>query len=228
MITTKANHGLLFSQCILCHGRCKSDQGICPDCLQDLPWIKSHCPCCSLPQTSNHLCLQCATEHQPFNGVSALFDYRFPVDQLISQVKYHQKPVYMLPLARLLADKMADTTKPDLLIPVPMHEDKLRLRGYNQAELIARLVGDLLNIPVHSHLLKKIRPTTQQMSLSREQRINNLKNAFSATQTRAKHIAIIDDVMTTGTTLRELCTQVRTHPTQRIDGWVLVRTAKDR
>lgn len=217
-----------FSQCVLCKGRTLQTQGICTECEHDLPWISHHCPCCFLPQAHNHLCQRCSTHVPPFQSVAALFDYQFPVNQLIAQIKYHDKPVYMAALAELMARQLINHPRPELLIPVPLHPSRLRERGYNQAEILANLLGQRLNIPVRSDLLTKVRATPQQMSLDRTTRHKNLKAAFQCQPYSAQHVVLIDDVMTTGTTVREICKSLRQSPQQIIDIWVLVRTAKDR
>ncbi|MBE9396489.1 ComF family protein [Pontibacterium sp. N1Y112] len=222
------NYRLFFSQCVLCKGRTKRTQGICSDCVKDLPWIKHHCPCCFLPQEHDHLCQQCSAKTPAFQSVSALFDYQFPVNQLIAQIKYHDKPVYMAALAELMARHLSNAPQPDVLIPVPLHRSRLRERGYNQAEILARGVGRQLGIPVRCDLLSKTRATAQQMSLDRSSRQKNLKAAFECRPYSAQHIVLIDDVMTTGTTVREICKHLRQSPQQVIDVWVLVRTAEDR
>lgn len=219
---------LFFTQCILCHDPCHRQQGLCEQCISDLPWIRNRCPRCALPQLSTHLCHQCQTNPPPFESVIALFDYHFPLNQLIAQTKYHNKPGYLAPLARLFADHICNNNIPDLLIPVPMHPHRLKERGYNQAEILTQLLGTMLNIPVDNRLLHKTKSTAQQMSLSREDRVKNLKGVFSASKPTPEHIVIVDDVMTTGTTMREICNTLRSSPQQRIDVWVLVRTAKER
>jgi ComF family protein len=228
MLNIPDNYWLLFSQCILCHGRCNPHTGLCDGCLLDLPWITQHCPQCHLPQLHDHLCSRCLKQPPPFHTVHALFEYQFPVDQLIAQVKYHDKPSLIAPLALQLAQRVAQLQpRPQLLVPVPAHAHRLRQRGYNQAQLIAEVAGRALGIPVARNLVRKTVDTTQQMALHRDQRIRNLRGVFEATPTDVQHMAIIDDVMTTGTTIRELC-RVLKQPQRRLDVWVLVRTANDR
>ena len=231
MRTPTENYWLFFSQCILCRSPTKNSRGICPDCQRDLPWIDTCCPRCALPQTHNHLCPQCSKDRIPFGQVHALFDYQFPINELVAQIKYHDKPVYMAALAELMARHLRyikPERKPDLLIPVPMHNKRLRQRGYNQAEILARLLGRLLDIPVRSDLLSKNQATAQQMALHRRERQKNLRGAFNCKPYVAHHVALIDDVMTTGTTVSEICKVLRQSSSQTIDVWVLVRTAEDR
>lgn len=228
MLQTQDNYWLLFSQCILCHRRCKPHSGLCDGCLQDLPWITHRCPRCHLPQLHDHLCGDCLKRPPPFHSAHALFEYQFPVDQLIAQVKYHNKPALIAPLANLLAGRVANLQpRPQLLLPVPTHPRRLRQRGYNQAQLIAEIIGRALHIPVATSVVHKIKDTQQQMALHRDQRIRNLRGAFGVNACSAQHIAIVDDVMTTGTTIRELCRILR-QPDRRLDVWTLVRTANDR
>jgi len=227
----RENYWLFFSQCILCRGHTQSHQGICERCHPDLPWITSHCPRCNLPQNHNHLCAQCLQPDQPIEQVFALFDYQFPIDQLITQVKYHNKPAYMMALSQLLIAPLTHflktTGKPDLLLPVPMHPQRLRERGYNQAEILAETIARHTGIANNSSLLIKQRPTAQQMSLSRQARFTNLKNAFECRAVPPKHVAIVDDVMTTGTTVREIAALLKRQGAHRVDVYTLVRTGAE-
>lgn len=227
MITPRDYYRSFFSQCILCHGPTDPAEGICNACQGDLPWIHARCPCCALPQLHNRLCRQCLRKPPTFDRVEALFDYLFPVDQLIAQTKYHNRPVYMAALAQLMAKSLTKTLKPDLLIPVPLHRQRLRERGYNQAEILADLLGEHLQIPIARDLLTKSRPTSAQMSLDRDTRQKNLRNVFDCKPLPTGSVALVDDVMTTGTTVREICKALRKAGATRISVWVLVRTAKD-
>lgn len=105
-----------------------------------------------------------------------------------------------------------------------MHWRKLQQRGFNQAYLIARHLSKLLEVPVAEQILVKTRSTEQQRQLSKKQRQKNLRGSFSIHGSLPKHVAVIDDVMTTGTTLHEIALLLKDHQVEQVEGWVIART----
>ena len=133
-------------------------------------------------------------------------DYTVPFDQWITRLKYGKAHGMARFLGHWLARKtqQAAIQQPDVLIPVPCSADKLKQRGYNQAALIARHAGRVLQRPVHTDWLLKTNEAGAQAELGREERLKNLLGAFRATRPVPSHIRIglVDDVMTTGATLQ--------------------------
>lgn len=239
--------------CWLCDESFSSSQNryICNSCRKDLPVIGNACLCCSLPVTflpgtelidmhqSRHLCGECISQPPGFFCSVASYRYEFPVKQLIHRIKYQKQRYWLKPLAsQLLSDIQrspfyATDPLPEVLIPVPMHPRKQKTRTFNQALLIANYLSPRLNIPVKTGILLKTKLTDNQVSLKKSERIRNLKNAFGLSRRThkrnmilGKHIALIDDVMTTKATAL-LATKVLLEAgASRVDIWCLARTPK--
>ncbi len=189
------------------------------------------CPACNEPLTSPKitLCLQCEldlprTNHfalqnniffkqfelgQTFQSASGLFyfDRRTKVQHLIHQFKYHNKSELAISMGELLGIEIkncAHLQNIKAIIPVPMHPKKLRERGYNQAELIAKGMANILNLPIETKVVKKVIETTSQTHRSRDERKSILIDTFeSAYQKHLEDVEalVVDDVSTTGATL---------------------------
>ena len=155
--------------------------------------------------------------------------YEEPIDKMICDLKYREQ----LPLARIAAELIADSVlksgekKPDLICSVPMTHRAIRKRGFNQAAFIAKLVGKRLGMTVSHDLLKKRRETAHQSELDARTRAKNLKNAFGCTRRiDGMHLALVDDVLTTGATADEISTVLKKTGAARVDLWVCARTAE--
>ncbi len=144
---------------------------------------------------------------------------------LIHGLKFHAH----YPCARLLGEMLGDALsevdgKPQCIIPVPLHRSRYRERGYNQATEIARVVSRRLQIPLDLHSCIRAHATQPQSELSSEQRLRNVKKAFAiAKPLKAKHVAILDDVVTTGATVNEMARVLRKTGVERIDIWACAR-----
>ena len=210
---------LLPPTCAICRSEVPSllsPAGICPNCLaQLLPLPTARCPRCALPYPTDegrpHLCEACLRQLPGFSGVVAVGVYRDLLRESIHRFKYEQGIHLDYPLGALLAQRLATDApefRPELILPVPLHPRRLRERGYNQSLLLARRLGKLLRVPTESRRLRRIRPTPPQQGLPLADRQRNLRGAFAlSAPLRGEKILLIDDVMTTGATLRE-CAQV--------------------
>ena len=223
--------------CLLCHGLTPPLQDLCHHCAQDMPWNQHCCERCAepWPDPFEGLCQQCIQEEPHYDQCFAPFLYQFPIDQLILQGKGGKRAELLFSLGRLLAAQLQaqQVTRPDIIVPVPLHPNKQRERGFNQAGVIATLVGRKLGIPVSHNLIIKVREPKQQKSLSRSGRQHNMTRAFRIQCTvlqslpyPVQHIALLDDVITTGSTLNQLAKQLRSSGVERVDGWALARAAK--
>ncbi|NVK43296.1 MAG: ComF family protein [Oceanospirillaceae bacterium] len=170
------------------------------------------------------ICGRCLKKPPAFDNCSAAFAYRFPLDQLIPRIKYRDSPADLGWLAEAMALELRGTSLPDVLIPVPLAPARLRRRGYNQAELLAARLGRHFSIPLDRHSLTKPRDTRHQMALAGAERRRNLKDAFRWEGTSYRHIALVDDVMTTGTTVNVIAALLKKSGIERVDVWVLART----
>ena len=219
---------LLPSQCLLCLAPARR-HCLCPDCLADLPWLGTACTGCALPLPDGHertRCDDCERLPPPWQQASALFRYEFPLDRLIAALKYHGRLALAATFAGLLADQCPPDMQPDLLLPVPLHERRLRQRGYHQTALLAAAMARSLSIPADSHGLRRLRDTAMQKNLDSEARLANLRDAFDwrGGSLSGRHVMLIDDVLTTGATLRALCPCLQAAGATRIDVMVIART----
>ena len=207
---------LLPPACLLCRQLLTTGldaQSLCRDCLADMPPLSpAHCSCCAQPfpnATSSHLCSACLKRPPSFSIVHAAGLYQGSIKDAVHQLKYRNQLTLAKPLGQLLCKVVAATGAgfaADCIVPVPLHPHRLRQRGYNQALELARPISRELNVPLDTTLLQRSRKTLQQQGLSATERRSNLRNAFTlASQTSALKVLLIDDVMTTGETVRECC-----------------------
>lgn len=201
-------------------------RGFCAPCLASLPRLAAaRCEVCALPLTSGSRCGPCLERPPAYDAVSAPFAYAFPVDALIQAFKYGGD----LALAPVLAATLAPAGNGvDALIPMPLSATRLRERGFNQAHEIARHLGRRLGLPVLSNAVRRIADTAPQAALPWKERARNVRGAFVCdADLRGRHMAIVDDVMTTGATLAELARNLKRGGADRVSGWVIARTLRE-
>lgn len=221
--------------CQLCDERCETMQSLCAACEAELPWLGGQCSICALPLPATDLtCGQCLKQPPAFEHVAVPWRFAFPVDSLITRFKHQGR----WPLGRLLADHLAHylqhrydegLPRPDLLTPVPLARKRLRQRGFNQAQMLANWLSKALDIPTQSALLQRIQDTQPQQELDAASRRRNLRQAFGLTdewQIDGRHVAVIDDVLTTGATAEALARQLKRAGAVRVDIYCLARTPK--
>jgi ComF family protein len=219
--------------CVLCGQTTNASQpNICPACTKDLPWIQAACLRCGLPLPSTYrVCGQCLRVPPPYQRLQGLFSYDFPVDQLILGLKFQHHLLY----ARLLGSLMAEccaryyTTGiplPSMLIPVPLHKQRLRQRGFNQATELAKWVKRRLGVPIGYGCLQRVKYTEAQMELPLAQRAGNVKQVFAAKRAIPEHVAVIDDVVTSGHTIQALSQVLQKAGAKQIDVWCIARAIK--
>ncbi|MEY6431077.1 ComF family protein [Thioalkalicoccus limnaeus] len=218
--------------CALCGAPGQPGLDLCTPCERELPGNLRACPACAQPwplaQPADPLCRRCRRRPPPFTAAHVPFLYEGILPALIAGAKFrgrlHLVRLVGTLLARALAEQRA--TRPALLVPVPLHASRLRERGYNQAHEIARTVATELGLAVDARCCERIRATSPQMGLTGTARRRNLRGAFGLRAVPdADHIAVIDDVVTTGTTAAELArTLLRTGVVTRVDLWGVART----
>ena len=153
----------------------------------------------------------------------AAYAYAYPLDKLILSLKYGEK----FYLANSLGDRLLKRAmiRPDCLVAMPLHPLRLRERGFNQALQLARSIGRQLDIPVLPFACQRVRNTPSQSTLPLKERDKNIRKAFScATGIAGKHVAIVDDVMTTGATVNELALALLNAGASEVSAWVVART----
>lgn len=211
--------------CVYCDGP-TTTLPICEGCTASLPWIQQACPGCAQPQNFDGLCRRCLKKPMPFDSAWAAFQLATPIQQAIHGLKYHAGFLQAHLLGQLVAQKLGRRTQafPELILPVPLHRTRLMRRGYNQALELARILQRSLDIGVDANLARRIRATPDQIGQSRAQRQKNLHGAFVVDPRMAgKHIALLDDVMTTGATLSELARAARRAGATKIEAWAIAR-----
>jgi ComF family protein len=198
---------LLFpSKCLLCHRLYPSL--ICPDCLSQIkPFSGKTCSLCGVPlQGKSNLCFQCTINPPLFQKAIFYGLYEGKLEEAILRFKFQDHPDLAEPLGKLMIQKWLQSgNNVDLVTSVPLSSKRLRIRGYNQAELLARVVAKGLNVP-YRNLLKKKRETLEQSKLKREERLKNLIGVFQASSSQSlsgEKVLLVDDVLTTGATASE-------------------------
>ena len=152
--------------------------------------------------------------------------YHGPLRQLILRFKHGGKPALAFLLAGMLADAASCLPLPDAVLGIPQHEDHLRRRGYNQAHELAVALGLLLSLPVRPGLLRRPADSPHQTGLTAAQRQRNAAGSFQAADVRGLHLWLVDDIITTGSTLRAACAELRRAGAARVDALALARTPR--
>ncbi len=209
-----AHHGI----CCLCHQQVKRRQPVCPRC--------------ALPAESGRFpCGRCVRKPPPWQHLIAITDYTPPLSQLIHRYKYHNTPQLAPVLARLFllhwlqGYRENRWHKPDRILGIPLHSRKRWQRGFDQIELIAHSLSHWLQCPYHPGFLRRSRATLSQQSLSAAQRKTNLKRAFQLRgHVTDQHVAIFDDVITTGTTIHEASQLLIRAGARSVQAWAICRT----
>ncbi len=220
---------LSIAPCLLCGTANSGSFGICPACEQALPGNKSCCHRCArpVPQSSHsQLCGQCLDSPPDYQHTQAPYLYAAPLDALITGLKFRQQLQHARLLGGLLAQHLQKkaAARPDCIVPVPLHPSRLRERGYNQALELARPVARSLGIKLEKNLVQRVRQTRPQTDLKLASRAANLRHAFRISQTPGyQHIAIVDDVITSGHTANALAQTFRKVGVEKVTIWAIAR-----
>lgn len=236
---SKALSQLLTAECALCGLDCNANYGLCLDCEAALPRMQTSCLQCGAEQADNAfidgVCGNCLLNPLVFNLCRAAFHYASPVNKLITNFKFNAKFDAGYSLATILARDIrhhyANRQKPQLLIPVPLHRNRLRIRGFNQAVEIGKVISRQCNIPLGHSAIKKIRDTTPQIELSSAlARKTNVSNAFAIADEsllkNTERVVVLDDVVTTMATVAAISKLLRQQGVQQVDVWCLARAGR--
>ena len=217
--------------CLLCGAPGAAGRDLCAGCAGDLPLNRCCCPRCALPLASplpaGAVCGACQRRAPPFERALAALRYETPIPSLVAAAKFRGRLNAARLLGHLLAEaaSLAAVPLPQALIPVPLHPDRLAVRGYNQSVEIARVVGHSLGLPVDIVSCRRVLATPPQAGLDERARRRNIWGAFAARSSVPwAHVAILDDVMTTGSTAAELTRVLRRAGAARVDVWAAART----
>lgn len=213
--------------CLLCRQPCDERPLLCDWCRQALQQREPRCRLCAAPLPGEGiLCGRCQRRPPPWQRLQVIGDYLPPYPMLIPRLKYSGQTLLAPPLARLLADHLKLAPPPEAIIPVPLHWWRQWWRGFNQAQEIADALGEIIGIPCDNKLLQRTKATPQQTSLSAGQRRRNLRGAFQIAPHRYQHVALLDDVVTTGATASLLTRLLHESGIQRVEVWALCRTQR--
>ncbi|MGB8241174.1 MAG: ComF family protein [Azonexus sp.] len=217
---------LLPGSCLLCASNSATSL-LCPACAADLPQLPAAlCPQCGEEATLGERCGACLKDPPAFARTIALFRYEFPVDRLIQALKYGHQLALAAWLGYRLGERLVAADY-DLLLPLPLHPSRLQTRGFNQSLEIARVTGKALGIPMNPGILTRIRATPPQAELPLKERGRNVRGAFECAHgLEGKRILLIDDVMTTGSTLREATRILKLHGAEQITVAVAARALR--
>ena len=201
------------------------------------PFDHARCARCDRPFASpvattfspGHRCQPCARRPPSYTRAWTLYPYLPPLQDAICLLKYRGRLSLTAPLARLMIDALPPTLTADMIMPVPLHPRRLREREFNQSLLLADYLGDRLGLPVAYTNLTRALPTAAQTSLSRKDRLRNLRGAFAVRRPEAiagKRILLIDDVFTTGATVNECARTLRRAGSGHVFAVTLARTVE--
>lgn len=223
----------------MCDRQVVTTGNICQACARHLPWVARACQRCGDGSRQLALldgcCGRCLLHAPPFQSCHGLFHYQSPVDQLLTAFKYHERLDIGFALSALLAQRMQDhyrgRPRPDVVLAVPLHVNRLRTRGYNQALESARVVARRLQIPLCLAGVQRVRDTQPQTAMvAAGRRSLNLRGAFRVddrfTASQTPFVALIDDVVTTTATVRTLGLALVEAGVSRIDVWCLARASR--
>lgn len=199
---------LLPQTCIMCNDLTHRERDLCTPCENDLPFLR---------QCSSNFLL-------PNMRIFTLFHYEEPISQLILGLKFGNRLINAKIIADLFAayldEQYKDQDKPQVIIPIPLHYNRLKERGYNQALELTKPIAKKLKIPIDSSSAVRIKNTKAQAQLAAKERMQNIKKAFAINFDKLKHynhIAVLDDVITTGSTANEFCSILFDYGINKID-----------
>ena len=220
---------LMRSHCYLCGLSNPTESSVCHGCCHDLPRIRHACQQCGLPisaDSQHGRCGQCLKAPPPFDYTLSAYIYSEPIKPLITRMKFSGHLALARLLGQLLCDEIGDKIDaiPEAILPVPLHRKRLRQRGFNQSIELARPLAKKLQIPLLIDAVERQVDTPSQTGLSKKQRRANLRHAFNVCQALPyQHIAIVDDVITTGQTITALATCLNKAGIKRVDCWSIAR-----
>lgn len=240
---------VLPSHCVLCHETCPASAVgsafLCTSCeessFSNASSSASSCQRCALPLFTSEtqgICGECLATPRHFDRTLIACHYVAPLEQLVLGLKFGHQLSYATFMAEQLSIRVRGAwseqsvdTVPDIVCPVPLGAKRLQERGFNQSLEIARHLSHSLGLPLNYRLILRVRETLQQSGLAPEARTANLRRAFSINPAllksiEGKHIAVIDDVITTGATLNEIARVLKSFGAARVSNYVFARTLR--
>lgn len=212
----------LPSICTVCNQFHKGSMAVCTFCMKFMTPLGLRCKQCAypLPQTNYLLCGQCIKKPPYFDNAYIGYQYNEPLRGLLHQFKYRNNLYLGSFLSHLIRHTLPNITQDSptpCLIPIPMHPQKIKQRGFNQAAVLAKLLAKQLHVAYDLTNCKKIINTVPQASLNGEQRQKNLHLSFAVNSIPYSHVILIDDLLTTGSTANELAHMLKQAGVARVD-----------
>jgi len=220
----------ISQNCVLCDQ--STIDAVCQPCQQSLSTSTHACPVCAAP-SQRQICGTCLRDQPHFDASVAAFTYQYPLDRLVRSFKFGANLTLVDFFADALAAKISQNTNseqplPTRIIALPLANKRLATRGFNQSALLADALAHRLTLKVAHQAMRRIRETPPQTGLSKALRLKNIKGAFECVANVAnQHIAIVDDVMTTGATLSEAAKVLKLAGARSVTTWIIARAVVD-
>lgn len=224
--------------CPSCDTAVSAEGNICSECYAELQHISAPmCLCCGIPfavssemiETESY-CAACIQQPPIFQSARAVWGYNAISSTLITRLKFGDHSTSLSRYGKIMAQAATPAMRSvDAIVPVPLHWRRLMARRYNQSALLAYSLADELRLPVLANSLKRTRATTPQTRLKGEARARNVLNAFSADAQHIAHknILLIDDVMTTGATIKACTKALLQAQASQVHVLTLARTTRE-
>lgn len=227
-LTSWISRLLPAGSCYLCGEPAYDRMALCRSCTRELPYIDNPCARCAQPLYTT-ICPWCEACAPSFDKARCVFNYSYPVNLLIKQLKFSSNLLLVQTLALELTEVVRREVSelPEAIIPVPLYRERLALRGYNQSLEIARVLSKELGIPLDYRLVRKRGNTPPQSGLSRVLREHNVRGAFSLSLVNGlpyRRVAIVDDIITTGSTADEISRLLKQGGVTDVEVWACART----
>ncbi len=212
-------------RCLLCHRSTSNKFALCHKCSNNLPFNTNSCSICSKPLIKSSICGDCSLLKNPYiDRVISVFLYKYPINHLLVGLKFNQHLIAGSILGQLMVSKLSELIESrkriDCVVPVPLFYQRLLSRGYNQSICLAKPICDELDLPLNLKLCSRNTNTKNQTSLNAQQRRLNVLNAFEVnSNVEGKNIVLVDDVITTGSTLRELAKKFKSAGAANVEAW---------
>ncbi|MFT5218058.1 MAG: ComF family protein [Planctomycetota bacterium] len=216
--------------CQACGCEIDHTQSFCAHCDRRLTRVDNPCRACALPcPDKKEICPRCLLNPPRWQSMTAPFEYNGLLRDYLIQFKFNEASHVSRSLCNHSIEYFnAQGPRPEVLMPVPLHRERLLDRGYNQALEIARQWSTQLDIPVDHNALQRNRATSSQSGLSAAEREKNILKAFHYQPKQTyRHVAVVDDIVTTGSTVNEITKVLHRGGVEFVEVWALARVVKD-
>ncbi len=212
--------------CVLCDHRHAKPVAICDKCTLLFSPLENPCQYCSRALSNQDflICGECLRKKPAFDRVMTGYRYEEPLRTLLHEFKYKGALHLRTFLAQLMMTTFdTEASRADCIIPIPLHTQRMKQRGFNQAAELAKLISKKINIKYDPKLCTKIRNTSPQVGLNAQERQKNLRHSFKAKPSSYHYVLLIDDLLTTGSTAHEMAKILKQQGVQRVDVWCCAR-----